>query len=83
MPGDCVIAFQAYCHGIHAGCVCEGIDISSFLAGTWSYIAMQECDPMDLQRLESLGYSVVGVAESGLAVAMPKDFLIRSQGSGP
>ena len=60
------------------GSVRQGIDISSFLAGTWSYIAMQECDPMDLQRLESLGYSVVGVAESGLAVAMPEDFLIRS-----
>ena len=33
---------------------------------------------MDLQRLKSLGYSVVDVAESGLAVAMPEDFLIRS-----
>ena len=33
---------------------------------------------MDLQRLESLEYSVVAVAESGLAVAMPEDFLARS-----
>ena len=56
------------------GSVRQGIDVSSFLAGTWSYIAMRECDPMDLQRLESLGYSVVGVAESGLAVAMPETF---------
>ena len=67
------------------GSVRQGIDISSFLAGTWSYIAMQECDPLDLQRLESLGYSVVAVAESGLAVAMPEEFLVRTynRGSGP
>ncbi|CAE7221671.1 unnamed protein product [Symbiodinium natans] len=64
----------------NAGAVRQGIDISAFLAGTWSYLAMQEweCDLMDLQRLESLEYSVVAVAESGLAVAMPEDFLARS-----
>ena len=79
-------AEQAVKHQVHArsglswnpGSVRQRNDISSFLAGTWSYIAMQECDRMDLQRLESLGYSVVGVAESGLAVAMPEHFLIRS-----
>ena len=57
------------------GSVRQGLDISSFLAGTWSYLAMQECDPMDVQRLESLEYSVVFVAEAGLAVAMPEEFL--------
>lgn len=57
----------------------QGLDISCFVAGTWSYIALQEADPWEVDRLESLGYNVIARTDIGLAVAMARDFL---QGPG-
>ena len=51
------------------------VAISCFVAGTWSYIALQQAGPLELDLLESLDYTAIPVAESGLAVAMPRDFL--------
>ena len=58
----------------NAGARRQAIDISLFAAGTWSYI-VQEVQPLELARLESLQYSVKSAAEAGLAVAMRRDFL--------
>ena len=55
----------------------QGIDISNFVAGTWSYVMLQEMNSDDIERLKCLGFSVVSDEESGLAVGMPSDFLKR------
>ena len=59
----------------NAGARRQAIDISLFAAGTWSYIILQELHPLEVDRLQSLQYSVVAAPETGLAIAMPLDFL--------
>ena len=61
----------------NAGSTRQGLDIASFVAGTWSYICLQEADASTLARLKACDYEVV--SQGDLAVAMPRDFL-RSRG---
>ena len=51
----------------------KGSIFQCFVAGSWSYIALQEADPWTWIASESLGYNVIARTDMGLAVAMPRD----------